>query len=68
MNGLHPEINNEKCNGCGKCVFVCPLKKLYFMNGVLSVLENELECLYCGDCEKVCPPGAIKCLLEVKIN
>ncbi|MCE1248369.1 MAG: 4Fe-4S binding protein [Firmicutes bacterium] len=67
MSGLHPDINHEKCSKCGQCVFVCPLKKLYFFNGALSVIENELECLYCGDCEKTCPMGAIRCILKVKI-
>ncbi|MFX1514128.1 MAG: NAD(P)-binding protein, partial [Promethearchaeota archaeon] len=69
-------IDMSKCNGCGACFEVCPVKILnefdhsmglrgaiyrYFAQAVPNVATIDIEhCLNCGLCELVCVPGAIK--------
>jgi len=47
-------IDKEKCNACGLCQKVCPVK--------LNPLEglDSIECIRCLNCLKVCPKKAIK--------
>jgi len=54
---LTPEINNNKCTLCGKCVTVCPKDVLKIKNSELIVLEDE--CLLCTQCYDVCNFNAI---------
>ena len=53
-------VNSEKCYGesCAKCVNVCPKNVLKIKDGKL-VVEDELSCSLCRQCEKVCPTDAI---------
>ncbi len=53
-------VNSEKCYGesCAKCVNVCPKNVLKIKDGKL-VVEDELSCSLCRQCEKVCPNDAI---------
>lgn len=59
-----PEIDLDKCTGCGDCVVLCP-------PGVVSVVDNKVtiinpeDCSYCTDCELFCPSGAIRCPFEI---
>jgi len=53
------KINKEKCGGCGSCVNVCPIKKLFLKDG--KVCSNPLlNCIGCRGCECVCPKDAIR--------
>ena len=73
-NGL-PEVNKEKCVGCGKCIKACP-KHLFTLQDVLvkgavalcsCYNDNKPQirkdcsvgCFKCGICAKKCPQGAI---------
>ena len=51
-------IDEELCNGCGKCVKGCNL----FGNGSLSLQVRHDRCLNCNECSiaKACPSGAYK--------
>jgi len=53
-----PELKPEKCAvDCKRCVPVCPTEALTLdSNGVKLDLGR---CLFCGECEAVCEPGAI---------
>jgi ferredoxin len=63
-----PEIEGEKCSGCGKCVEVCPVEAM----GLVAAGDpqkpkrkkarvNEELCLGCGVCVRQCrTPGAAK--------
>ena len=57
------EIDQSKCNMCGKCVESCPLKILKMKNEKLVVVDIE-KCSDCQTCVEFCDPNAI----EVKGN
>jgi len=46
------KIIQEKCDGCGNCVEVCPF-------GVL-IIKNLENCKRCGACMHACPNNAIE--------
>ena len=60
---VYPEINNDKCVGCGRCVISC-------YDGAHQAMEwdektrrpscNHTKCVGCLLCGLVCPVGAIK--------
>jgi NAD-dependent dihydropyrimidine dehydrogenase PreA subunit len=53
-----PIIDLELCDGCGKCVEVCPAKALAIRDGKAFISTPE-DCGYFGICESVCPVQAI---------
>lgn len=68
LNPVHttnfmPAIDNQACNGCGKCVSVCPVDAVHMMQiehserATAAVEENN--CLGCGICARNCPQDAI---------
>ncbi len=62
-----PEIEPEKCNGCGLCISVCTCEALVLVENVIQVIET-VECGWCLQCEVVCPTGAIACPFEIVIE
>jgi NAD-dependent dihydropyrimidine dehydrogenase PreA subunit len=53
-----PEVNSEKCVGCGECVDICPVD-VYEIQDEKSVVVNEEECVGCESCLEVCEENAI---------
>ena len=53
-----PEVDNSKCDGCGKCQKVCAYNAIAVVNKKVLVFP-EL-CHGCGSCSYFCPPEAIK--------
>lgn len=49
-------IVEEKCNGCGECVPVCPYSAILLQDGMAKILDS---CTYCGACISSCPVQAI---------
>ena len=50
---------DSKCNSCGDCVSVCPVKKcITGEEGAVYKIDQEL-CIGCGWCVPVCEPKAI---------
>jgi NAD-dependent dihydropyrimidine dehydrogenase PreA subunit len=51
------------CEGCGRCVRVCPNQVLKVINTgkvrLVNVVKAE-SCTGCGKCEEVCPHHVIK--------
>lgn len=62
-----PQIDIEKCNGCGVCVIACYCGAIIIENGKARVIES-LRCGWCTVCEAVCPVGALTCPYEIVIE
>ncbi len=62
-----PEINPEKCVGCGDCVDECPTGAVALVKGKATVAGSE-QCIYCTTCESVCLYQAIRCPLEILLE
>lgn len=71
LNPVHttnfiPEIDDEKCNGCGKCVSVCPVEAMTLISAndprkpkrKLAKLDEE-RCLGCGLCVRACTKDSL---------
>jgi len=65
---MHPEVDKEKCIGCGTCVGFCPdaaitvSKEQGTMNNKNKKGTAEIDyeyCKGCGVCAEVCPVKAI---------
>jgi len=54
---LIPEVNDDKCTACRKCVDFCEYNALAMM--LDKVLIFEEVCHSCGGCKIVCPEAAI---------
>ena len=64
MKAALPEIDFEKCTGCGSCVEDCPGGAVEVEKGKVTVIKPE-ACSYCAECEVICPTGAIRCPFEI---
>lgn len=53
-----PEVDAEKCVGCGECVEICPVE-VYELQNEKSVVVRGEECLGCESCLEVCEHDAI---------
>ena len=72
LNPVHttnylPQIESENCNGCGKCVEICPVEAMTLVSANDPVKKkmkraklNEEICLGCGLCVKACKTHGIK--------
>ncbi|MDF1549514.1 MAG: flavodoxin domain-containing protein [Bacteroidales bacterium] len=58
LKGDFVTINHSLCNGCGKCLKVCPLK-VFELNDNKAVPQKELDCTLCRLCEINCVKRAI---------
>lgn len=53
-----PEIDVDKCIGCGECVDICPTE-VYELIDEKAEPVNAEECVGCESCIEVCEQGAI---------
>ena len=64
---FEPEISESSCNGCGKCVQVCPVEAMTLVSAndpklpkkKVAKLEDE-RCLGCGVCVRSCSKNSIQ--------
>lgn len=54
-----PEINSDKCTGCGECIARCPSSAVAAVENTGKAGINYDECIFCFLCEDVCPANAI---------
>lgn len=52
------KINEEKCNGCGRCAKACHEGAIDIINGKAKLMRENF-CDGLGDCLPTCPTGAI---------
>jgi len=52
-----PQVDSDRCAGCGKCAEICQFNAITVLNG--SVLVFPELCHSCGGCSLICPNGAI---------
>ena len=55
---LLPSADQDKCNGCRKCIEFCRFNALAYIKDRLKVFSEV--CHSCGGCKIICPTGAIK--------
>jgi ferredoxin len=62
-----PELELKVCNGCGKCVNVCPVEAMTLVSAndphhpkKRQARLNRDLCLGCGVCVRSCPTGGIR--------
>jgi len=53
-----PEVDTEKCDGCGKCGQLCQYSAIICLKDIVMTFDQL--CHSCGGCMLVCPTGAIK--------
>lgn len=54
-----PEIDPQKCNGCGECIVRCPSSAMIKNADSGEAGINYDECIFCFLCEEVCTAKAI---------
>lgn len=63
---FYPQVTEDACNGCGKCVNVCPVEAMTLVSTndphqpkrKKAKLDSEI-CLGCGVCARACPTNGI---------
>ncbi|OGS20980.1 MAG: ferredoxin [Elusimicrobia bacterium RIFOXYA2_FULL_40_6] len=53
------KLDAEKCNGCAKCIEVCP-HEVFEMKNKKSFIKDKDACMECGACAKNCPEKALE--------
>ena len=50
------KVNLKKCDGCGRCVDICPVQAIKIEKDKAVVSD---ECVECGACVNECPNEAL---------
>lgn len=53
-----PVIDQNSCNGCGKCADLCQFNAIISLGGTKALVFHDL-CHSCGGCSLICPESAI---------
>ena len=52
-------IDSTTCNKCGLCSKICPIRVFDFRKEEIPVIQNNDECVLCGQCLCVWPTNSI---------
>ncbi len=52
---LAPEVSEERCNVCKKCIDACPVEAISYGS---SFVTDKERCILCFACVKTCPTHA----------
>ena len=55
-----PEIDKQKCVGCGVCVRSCPKHTITLSEKKKIAVIARADCIKCYCCQELCPAGAVK--------
>jgi dissimilatory sulfite reductase (desulfoviridin) alpha/beta subunit len=53
LQAQHPEVDSERCTGCGQCAQVCREGAIDLDSGIARI--DAGRCLSCGVCIRSCP-------------
>lgn len=59
LSGHSLVLDDGLCNGCGRCVEVCP-HAVFAVTARKAAIVNRGNCMECGACRMNCPLGAIE--------
>jgi NAD-dependent dihydropyrimidine dehydrogenase PreA subunit len=59
LSGQSLRLDQNACNGCGRCEEVCPHRVIAIRNRKAILVDRD-ACMECGACQKNCPRGAIR--------
>ena len=66
-----PQIEWNKCDGCGLCVGICGCRIIAIVDDKATIVSKE-KCdgcqRWCTLCEDICPKKAIYCSFDVVIE
>lgn len=57
VHAIIPELDEQKCNSCGKCENICEFNAIFYTNGKPLFFDDI--CHSCRLCERICPTNAI---------
>lgn len=66
QHGISVTVNQDKCQGCGHCVHICPEKAMHIGDDKHSHCDTS-KCIGCFECMTVCEPKAIEINWETDI-
>jgi NAD-dependent dihydropyrimidine dehydrogenase PreA subunit len=56
---MYPVVDQERCNGCGNCVDICP-SEVYEMQEDKSNAIRPEDCIECSACVNQCQMESIQ--------
>ena len=66
---MPPVINKELCNGCGKCLDICPSDVFFGSEkGEIPVVTFPNECWHESACVNDCPVDAIEMRIPLSMT
>ncbi|MFW9948756.1 MAG: 4Fe-4S binding protein [Candidatus Thorarchaeota archaeon] len=62
VEGVSVNVDEDLCEGCGKCVEVCVFRGRELIDGKAKI--DQTRCLGCGRCAEVCPTGVTTIIID----
>ncbi len=50
----------QACTRCRNCAVICPTRVIHLVDGYPEVSFTGGQCTFCGECVRVCAPGALR--------